>query len=416
MSKTLQFRRGSTALIGTFAGSDGELFVDTSKLTVVVMDGATLGGTPLATENFVTSALLRSATTSLQGTVKVDGTSITITSGLISVPLASSSQIGVVRADGTSIVISSGVLSLSTNWTTSINVSGTVVMSSPFSHRNRIINGTFVIWQRGTTTGNASVQSQQTPGIYLADRWTTNNFNQVLQSNDVPTGAGFQYSLEWTATSVLTYAYASQRIESINCYDLVSSQCTLSFWVKNVSGPANFNVEIQTPYTVDGFNTSTYINFGAIPGATSTSLPIGVWTKYSVVIPASYMNANIANGMEIRFVRDNTGVSQTRLTGVQFEVGPKETPFERIPYGNTLFMCQRYFELVGGTTGTWQGAYFHQRYKVTKRGTPVLTLWSGGVSGANYDAGLDTLNSFRLPGSVTASGASDYTIAANAEL
>ena len=111
MEKIVQHRRGRTADIASTLGAVGEIFVDTSLVTVVVMDGATLGGTPLATENFVTSALLRSATTSLQGTVKVDGTSITVTSGLIAVPLASSSQIGVVRADGTSIVISSGVLS-----------------------------------------------------------------------------------------------------------------------------------------------------------------------------------------------------------------------------------------------------------------------------------------------------------------
>ena len=78
--------------------------------TVVVMDGGTLGGTPLATERFVTSALLRTATTSTPGTVTVDGTSIVVTSGLISVPVASSSQIGLVRADGTSINVGAGVI------------------------------------------------------------------------------------------------------------------------------------------------------------------------------------------------------------------------------------------------------------------------------------------------------------------
>ena len=108
MSKTLQFRRGSTTLINTFAGSDGELFVDTSKSTVVVMDGATLGGTPLATESFVTAALLRLSTSSVPGTVKIDGTSITISSGTISVPVATSGQIGIARTDGTSIIVNAG--------------------------------------------------------------------------------------------------------------------------------------------------------------------------------------------------------------------------------------------------------------------------------------------------------------------
>ena len=414
MSKTLQFRRDTTANLSSTAGSAGEIFIDTTKNTVVVMDSATPGGTPLATETFVTSALLRASTTSQLGTVRIDGTSIVISSGTISVPVASSSQTGIVRADGTSILVTSGVLSLGTTWTTSINVSGTVVMSSPFTFRNRIINGAFQIWQRGTTTSFASVQSNQAQPYYLADRWTINNFNSAQQSTNVPANAGLQYSLEFSATSTLTYAYASQRIESANCQDLVSSQVTLSFWALNVSGSANFYVEFQTANATDNFSSTTQL--AAIAGGQFGIPAQGVWNRYVVTIPAAAMVASIANGLEIRFVRDNTAVSTTRIAGVQLEAGPVVTPFERLPYGQILFLCQRYFELVGGTTGTWQGAYFHQRYKVTKRATPILNVFSGSVSGANYDAGVDTLNSFRLPGSVAASGAADYTIAAYAEL
>jgi hypothetical protein len=51
MAKTLQFRRGSTATLSSITGAVGELFVDTSKDTVVVMDGSTAGGFPLARES-----------------------------------------------------------------------------------------------------------------------------------------------------------------------------------------------------------------------------------------------------------------------------------------------------------------------------------------------------------------------------
>jgi len=50
MAKTLQFRRGSTATISAITGSAGELFVDTTKKTVVVMDGSTAGGQALQKE------------------------------------------------------------------------------------------------------------------------------------------------------------------------------------------------------------------------------------------------------------------------------------------------------------------------------------------------------------------------------
>jgi hypothetical protein len=50
MSKTLQFRRDTTANLASVTGAVGELFVDTTKDTVVVMDGSTAGGFPLQRE------------------------------------------------------------------------------------------------------------------------------------------------------------------------------------------------------------------------------------------------------------------------------------------------------------------------------------------------------------------------------
>ena len=63
MATTLQLRRYNTATIAGTTGADGEVFVDTTKKTLVVQDGSTAGGTPLATETFVTSALASLQTT-----------------------------------------------------------------------------------------------------------------------------------------------------------------------------------------------------------------------------------------------------------------------------------------------------------------------------------------------------------------
>lgn len=48
MSTALQLRRGTTAQHASFTGALGEISVDTDKKVVVVHDGATAGGTPLA--------------------------------------------------------------------------------------------------------------------------------------------------------------------------------------------------------------------------------------------------------------------------------------------------------------------------------------------------------------------------------
>jgi len=51
MSTQVQIRRGNTAQTSTFTGVIAELTVDTDKKTIVVHDGSTAGGIPLAREN-----------------------------------------------------------------------------------------------------------------------------------------------------------------------------------------------------------------------------------------------------------------------------------------------------------------------------------------------------------------------------
>ena len=50
MAKQLKLRRGTTSQHGSFTGAEGEVTVDTTKDTLVVHDGSTAGGVPLAKE------------------------------------------------------------------------------------------------------------------------------------------------------------------------------------------------------------------------------------------------------------------------------------------------------------------------------------------------------------------------------
>lgn len=52
MPTQLQFRRGNTSQIVAFTGAAGEIAVDTTRQTLVVQDGSTPGGSPLATLTF----------------------------------------------------------------------------------------------------------------------------------------------------------------------------------------------------------------------------------------------------------------------------------------------------------------------------------------------------------------------------
>lgn len=73
MPTVLRFRRGDTTASNAFTGAEGELFVDTSKDTVVVHDGVTAGGKPLATEAALTTGLASKVNSSSLATVATSG-------------------------------------------------------------------------------------------------------------------------------------------------------------------------------------------------------------------------------------------------------------------------------------------------------------------------------------------------------
>jgi len=79
MAKLLKLRRGTTSEHSSFTGAEGEVTVDTTKDTVVVHDGTTAGGTPLATEsalNSVNTDLSNDTSPQLGGSLDVNGKNI----------------------------------------------------------------------------------------------------------------------------------------------------------------------------------------------------------------------------------------------------------------------------------------------------------------------------------------------------
>lgn len=65
MSTQVQLRRGNTSQTSTFTGAVAEITVDTDKKTLVVHDGTTAGGIPLATQANVSSSVTQAAADAL---------------------------------------------------------------------------------------------------------------------------------------------------------------------------------------------------------------------------------------------------------------------------------------------------------------------------------------------------------------
>jgi hypothetical protein len=217
-------------------------------------------------------------------------------------------------------------LSVSGDSITFPDLSTQLTAPSGFGFKNRIINGSMNIWQRGTS---------YSPGggsAYTADRWFAINTTSVLQRTDTPSSA-FLYSAEFLNTSA-TFPLLEQRIESVNCQDLANQSVTVSLWAKSVSGTSNLYLEIGYPTSLNNFATQVTSASVVLASTLSTT-----WTQYFATFS---LPANVVNGLAIRVVRNNASAATTRVTGVQLEKGSTATAFDYRDYGRELSMCQRY--------------------------------------------------------------------------
>lgn len=364
MSKQLKLRRGTTAQHSTFTGAEGEVTVDTTKDTLVVHDGVTAGGVPLATEAALNAKQAADAElTTLAGMSSSRATYLASTQG--------------------------------------------------FGFRNRIINGDMRIDQRNA---GASVSG---PGpTYTVDRFSvltaSGSGNTFQRVSDAP--VGFVNSLKVTVGTGAAPTSGQQNIlwhpiEGYNVADFGlgaagAATFTVSFWVKSsIAGTysswfhnvgslrsyvANFTINSANTWeyktlTVAGDTSGTWnktndigLVFGISLGVNSVfQTTAGSWASGDYKAAAGSVNLIATSGATFY------------ITGVQLEAGTVASPFERRDYGRELMMCQRYYVRqsfdAGGVSSSSDGRYyFPLSFPVTMRATPT-TAW---VSGGNVSTGV----------------------------
>ena len=231
-------------------------------------------------------------------------------------------------------------------------VAGTLSAGNPITFKNRLINGNFNVWQRGTTFTVST-------NIYTADRWVTPTNAPasitVSQSTNVPFRAGFQYSLSLATATSGSPALIEQRIEQLNTYDLYQgTPITISFWARqSVGTPGVLNIE---PLLPSGVNTFTGYTDACTPTLQQVQLSSS-WQYYTLTYCIAVVGV-ATNGLAVQWWQPNTVNPATiLLTGVQLEKGTIATPFEVRPYATELALCQRYYQEVpyGGSHFTGQG-------------------------------------------------------------
>jgi len=202
-------------------------------------------------------------------------------------------------------------------------------------YQNRIINGAFVINQRGYTSG-----TNLASGSYGFDRWKSGFTNTALT---------FTAGSQSTTVTISTSGVLQQIVERENM--------PAGTYVLSWSGTA----------------TGRVYNSGATPPSYAAS-------------PITVTLDGLAN-----VVVEFTASGGTKTLGtVQLEGGTVFSPFEYRHRGDELALCQRYYEIgrlsaVGYgmvSAALDSGAYSIFSFKETKRGTPTVTILTLSLAGS----------------------------------
>lgn len=259
---------------------------------------------------------------------------------------------------------------------------------SPYSLRNKIINGNFDYWQRGT--------SQTSNGYGSDDRWfnthvgsTKTNTLQNFAIGQTEVEGNPRFYSRTTVTSVAgagNYVLKSQRVEDVTLSS--GKTMTLSFWAR-----ANANKNIAVEFLQDfgtGGTPSAQVYFGTTTFSLTTT-----WQKFTTTVTfPSVSGKSLGTNSDhwyapvFWFEAGSNWNSRTNSLGqqsgtfdiaqVQLEEGSVATPFEQRPYGLELSLCQRYYEVVAAyqafvAFGTATGGYVSFSYVVKKRAVPTIT-------------------------------------------
>ena len=289
-----------------------------------------------------------------------------------------------------------------------------VESSGAFGRRNIIINGDYSIYQRAQqATGLGGGATYPT-----ADRWVLNGdtagrLTMTAGTADAPAESNVTVSCKLDCTTADTsigaseYCLLQQRIEGQNLQHVKKGtsgarQLTASFWVKgNASATyvlelydADNTRQVSKSFSVTSSWSKVELTFpadttGAFDNDANVSIYFQIWLHGGSSFTSgtlsetwtSVTNANRAAGISSFF---SSTSNELYITAIQLEVSDVATEFEILSYPERLALCQRYYE---EGFGYWNaaGGYMreHMPFKVQKRGTPTMAVYSSiGASGS----------------------------------
>lgn len=247
--------------------------------------------------------------------------------------------------------------------------------------RNKIINGDLRIWQRGTSGTpalNVTAYTADRVFTYATGASPTVSRN-LLGSTGNPTTCA--YALYAVGTAGNTAFQIGQKIESLNCLDMIAGRVyTFSAWI-NCTTAVTPTWQVYNANSTDNWGSNTLVANG-----TFAAISANTWTR----VTGSFTSTNgCLNGVQITFdVGTLTGGKNVYITGIQLEHGSVATPFEHRLLASELVNCQRqYWSLGNGVLiqgyANASGANTYQTITLPTLMRTTPTLSTTFVSGIN---------------------------------
>jgi hypothetical protein len=259
------------------------------------------------------------------------------------------------------------------------------ILGVPTSHRNKLINGNFDIWQRGTSF-NANG--------YSADRWYFNTNALTLDRISSSVGDNSTFRARLTATNAANSFTLTQALEAATVNSLKGKKVTFSFWAKASGGVIGFGAQKHT--TADQVSAGSWNLLGS-----GTIASDGTFAKYSATFDVP--DDGTANGVRVYFTGANIPNGATlEINRCQLEEGSFATPFEQRSPAVELALCQRYYAKTfpqeiapaqnAGTANALafiapiaaQTFVYTWKLPVTMRKSPTVTTFNPTAANANW--------------------------------
>jgi hypothetical protein len=334
---------------------NGSLWLDTDATSTTVFEqcwrkAITSAGTTISGNDDYSLALAYTVgfeQVYLNGVLLVRAVDYTATDGT-SVVLATATMVG----DYVEIITTATFTAANTYTQAAANAAFPLNTSSFFAGKNKIINGDFGVWQRGTS---AAVPANEF--ARLADRWhifmggtySATQSQQTFAPGTAPV-AGYEGQYFWrntisSITGSLSFHRFGQKIENVQT--LAGQTVTISFWAKAAANAS------WTPQLVQEFGSggsSAVFTSGSAVSITTS------WQRFTQTISVpSIAGKTIGTGSCLTFIIDmpTTGAQTNDVWGVQVEAGSVATAFQTASGSlqGELALCQRYYWRTGPFVG-----------------------------------------------------------------